>query len=559
MRPQLILFAFTIGLLSCLRESEVPKGGDLTDEITFAGRMGWEAATKSEERADGWSLHMEVLPIEAESSKASAVNSLSSFYVVATTGSAGSENLAWGNTSFSGSGTYSGGRFWPSSNPGYHFYASNQALDFQSGGCSVNANSGTDVVCAYLADPGYGTRNTLTFQHIFARIGRFTVSQASSEYVLHDVDITLTPNTSGQYNLRTQSWSNTASGSPVRIGPTGLGYQDNDLYLVPGSYTVYCSWTLDYRGFSSHYETEQTVYFAAGKIYNLSAELSGSVTIPPLTFYCDEAGTFTIYGNTSYTGTAYQNAVKYSINGGSWVTINTRKASQTTFRVKAGDVIVWEKTDGKCCHFHFTSSNKFHAYGNINSLNNYSDVVTFKEMYHGVFYNCTKMETYQDKRIILPHTTLTESIYNLMFYYCEKMQYPPELPATELADRCYYGMFNECISLIEAPALPAMTLKSYCYWQMFKHCTSLVRAPDLPATTVPSGVEKAYGHMFVDCTSLQYLRCRWDQYYKNNCEYWVSGVPTSGGTFYKRSFADWSTSDAYSTSHAPRGWTVVNE
>lgn len=128
------------------------------------------------------------------------------FNVSATTGSAGSESSAWNNVAFSKVGDYfvgtGSGKWWPTSDPGYHFYASNTDLTFAAGGTTVAAINEADVVCAYLASPTYNSTNTLTFEHIFARITDVTLT-AVEGYTITGVSVYVTPKTGGTYNLRT--------------------------------------------------------------------------------------------------------------------------------------------------------------------------------------------------------------------------------------------------------------------------------------------------------------------------------------------------------------------
>ncbi len=219
------------------------------------------------------------------STKASVVNdsNLTSIYVAATTGSAGSESSAWSSYQFNrdGEGVFSGvgdGKMWPSSNPGYHFYASNVALSFAAGGMTVSAATSTDVVCAYLPDPVYKAANTLTFEHIFARIGSVTVS-AESGYAVSGVSIRIVPKTAGTYNLRTGEWTGLTAGSSTEIANATPGTKSNDLYLVPGAYEVLATWTAAKGDYSQTFtDMPVDVFLEAGKVSALSIELGGLAT-----------------------------------------------------------------------------------------------------------------------------------------------------------------------------------------------------------------------------------------------------------------------------------------
>ena len=217
--------------------------------------------------------------------KATAVTSLSSFKASAVTGTAGSETAVWTNVSYSNAGDskYVGGKYWPSTNANpYSFYASNIDLTFNAAGNTVTANNGTDVVCAYLASPTYKDVNTLTFNHIFARIGNMTV-QAASGYTLSGVSIKVTPKTGGTYNLRTGNgqtngtgWSSTANGSATELTSGAEGTMANDIYLVPGTYTLTATWTATRGEYTQTFTGKNSdVSLVGGKVNNITATLGG--------------------------------------------------------------------------------------------------------------------------------------------------------------------------------------------------------------------------------------------------------------------------------------------
>ena len=211
-------------------------------------------------------------------------STLSSFYASATTGSAGSEVSAWTSSSFSKSGsTYVGGKYWPNSDPGYHFFASNLGLNFAASGTTVSPTGvATDVVCAYLPSPTYKSSNQLSFQHIFGRIGTMTVSAATG-YTLSNISITITPKvpqSSGTtYNLRTGAWSGTVDGSSTQLANSTAGTKTNDFLLVPGSYTLTASYTVTRGDYVENVSSKTaTVEIPAGKTSNISCTLGGNAS-----------------------------------------------------------------------------------------------------------------------------------------------------------------------------------------------------------------------------------------------------------------------------------------
>lgn len=207
----------------------------------------------------------------------------SGFKVSATTGSAGSESAAWTNIAFTKTGSvWTGDKYWPDSDPSYHFYASNIDLAHTVSGATVNASNDVDVVCAYMATPTYKVDNTLTFEHVFARIGSMTVSAASG-YTISGVSILIIPKVSGTYNLLAGAgqtdgtgWSGTSTGSAQELANTTPGTKSNDVYLVPGRYTLTATWTAT-RGDYTKTFTGATydVDIVGGKVNTIAATLGG--------------------------------------------------------------------------------------------------------------------------------------------------------------------------------------------------------------------------------------------------------------------------------------------
>ena len=218
--------------------------------------------------------------------KASAVTSLDSFFASATTGAAGSESAVWTSAAFTKDGAttdYKGDKWWPNSNPSYHFYASNAAITFAAGGSTVNATSATDVVCAYMASPTYKSKNTLTFEHVFARLGDVEVSAADG-YTISGVNITVTPKTGGTFNMRTGAgktdgtgWSSLTTGTATAIANATPGTKSNDIYLVPGTYTLTASWTATRGGYTENIAgMTADVVLTGGKVNKITTTLGGN-------------------------------------------------------------------------------------------------------------------------------------------------------------------------------------------------------------------------------------------------------------------------------------------
>jgi len=217
-------------------------------------------------------------------------SNLLSFNVMATSGTSGNETSAWTDGTFSGTsgGNFTGGKYWPSSSVSYHFYATNAAFDdfkFVNTGCTVSPkNANTDIVVAYSASPTYKEVNPLTFNHIFAQIGKCTVSGPSG-YTISNLAVKISPKTSGTYNIRTSKWtSKGAAGSAESIANTLNSDADNDLWLVPDTYTLTATYTISKGNYSKSVNKTANVAIQQGKNNHISATLPAPDDISDITF-----------------------------------------------------------------------------------------------------------------------------------------------------------------------------------------------------------------------------------------------------------------------------------
>ena len=275
-RPIGVAAVLALSLLLSCRKDDEPTG---TAEVSFLPR--------------GIALE--------DQTKAAVTTSLDAtgFYASAVTGSAGSDVNAWSNVQFHKSGDdFKGGKYWPQSDPSYRFYAANRPLTYGSGGATISASNDLDVVCAYKSNPTYGTRNTLQFDHIFARISTVTVS-ATAPYNISAITIWIVnPKTGGTYNLYTGSgridgtgWSSLTPSSStqtqlfsnagtITAGDSSTGV-NNDLYIVPGTYQLKATWTASVDDYSQTYTTKTSVsnvFIQGGKVNSISVSLSGDAT-----------------------------------------------------------------------------------------------------------------------------------------------------------------------------------------------------------------------------------------------------------------------------------------
>lgn len=229
-----------------------------------------------------FSLSGEGLVFDATKATAVTLSNLTSFNLQCITGTAGSaEANAWSLTSLDGhSGTVNTGKYWPVTDPGYKFYASNAAITFAAAGSTVNpANCNTDWVVASNTAPTYAASNTLTFNHILARLGTVTLNTQGG-YTLSGVTATLkSASHSGTYKLSNCTWTSKGSASDEACaafsGSVSAQTSTNDIYVVPGSYTMSVSYTLTKGDYVQSFTKTGTITLAEGRINNITATAVG--------------------------------------------------------------------------------------------------------------------------------------------------------------------------------------------------------------------------------------------------------------------------------------------
>lgn len=204
-------------------------------------------------------------------------DNLASFNLMATTGSAGAETQQWSVTATknASSGQYTTGKYWPSTDPSYHFYASNAPLNFSADGPWVTVDSSSDVVCTSNYSPNYNDVNSLTLSHILARVGNVEVTSANGYEVGVGGISVLETRTSGTYNVRTSTWSGQsgAASAPLTVG-------DNDYLLLPGSYTIQVTYTLTKGDYTGTFTNSGEVALVAGKTSNIKVNLAADPAVP---------------------------------------------------------------------------------------------------------------------------------------------------------------------------------------------------------------------------------------------------------------------------------------
>lgn len=338
--------------------------------------------------------------------KAAAVDVLSlqaGFNVSCVKGSAGSDTEVWSSYLFEYDGTagsWAGentGKWWPLSDESYRFYAvfpSDYVMTYAAAGPTIQADNTHDIVAAYMGSPTYKAVNSLNFTHIFARLKNVTVSAADG-YAISDIDIRITPKTGGTYNLYTGAgqtdgtgWSDLTTGAATSIAPSAPGTQANDIYLVPGTYSLTASWTATKGNYNETFEDKTVdVSLVAGKTSNITVNLIGNATELRLTVgmtdWEDEAvdaGTVPVvsrlYGsfggymiapqNLSYDGT------DFVIAGDDWDTALTLSSSLGVGTGKTNGSFNFSYED--ICSY-FDSRENFHSTGGGGtSVNNTSAI-----------------------------------------------------------------------------------------------------------------------------------------------------------------------------------------
>jgi len=330
------LAAIAVVGVSCLQlEQPGMVDSPFGDEIVFEVQADITAQTKAAEVTQSFGDGIMVTtsstpmpdPFVADGTKATAVTSLSSFYVSATNGSTSSETNVWSSVQFtqvagSSPAVYKGSKVWPTSNPSYRFYASNVPLTYDQGGARVSATNATDVVVAYLAvsNVTYKAKNTLTFKHIFARIGTVTVT-AESPFTITNVNITITPVTGGTYRLFYDDWFSTTQGSATTIA-SAAGANNNDLYLKPGTYQLTASWTATNGSYTENFSNKTVnITLVEGKVNNITCTLSGNNVNQPIGVYTVNASGKTVGfapGNLQCTISGGPDATGYNWTGSNW-------------------------------------------------------------------------------------------------------------------------------------------------------------------------------------------------------------------------------------------------
>lgn len=185
--------------------------------------------------------------------KTAAVTSLTSFYVCVSTAGVGKDLQIYNNREFTLiGGEYVSDLFWPGGGVSWQFDCANVPLDWTVNGYEATVDNSVDLVVARMPYPQMHVKNTLVFEHAFARIDDVVIV-AKTGWTLSGVSLYITPVVSGTYNLKAGAgmydgtgWTWSAPGdvgSEMNIAPSTAGTSHPELLLVPGTYTVRAGWT----------------------------------------------------------------------------------------------------------------------------------------------------------------------------------------------------------------------------------------------------------------------------------------------------------------------------
>lgn len=212
--------------------------------------------------------------------KTTAVNSLpSALYHAGTTGTRGNsaEAKKWASTSKSVSASkVATGYYQTKTATSYNHYLSNVAITTPAtGNVTVAAANSTDVIVGWVAAQTTATPS-ITMNHIFARTGTLTLTPPSGGSV-SDVTWSIVQKngtnitgTAGTYNLSTGAWT----AATTRLTSATALTNSTDFYLLPGTYTLTCSFSYSHGDYSNTFTKSGDVTLVQGKTNNITASFT---------------------------------------------------------------------------------------------------------------------------------------------------------------------------------------------------------------------------------------------------------------------------------------------
>lgn len=184
------------------------------------------------------------------------------------------------------SGSVSTGVFWPSVSTTYTMYASNAAMTFtkgSSGDGSVTVNptsNSTDVVIGKKSGVAWKSKGSITLDHIYARLSNVVLT-APAGYILSGATLSMSAPTSGKYELNSDKWTPGTAvaqtfGSAVYDSESTDGNKATlaqDLYVVPGTYTLTCKYTLTKGAYTESFTKSAEITLAKGMKTSITSTL----------------------------------------------------------------------------------------------------------------------------------------------------------------------------------------------------------------------------------------------------------------------------------------------
>ena len=216
--------------------------------------------------------------VETKATEISTVPS--TLYWGASTGSAGSETVKWDAVEAAvSSGNIATGKYQSVTPVTYNYYVSNSAFSIASAKTTLTvADNSVDILSARVASNEVSP--SVLLGHIFARTGSFTLTPQSG-YVFSGtptwkiVGKGAINGTAGTFNMTSNSWE---SASKKLSSQTDVA-STSDLYLIPGEYTVYVTYTLTKGGageYSQTFTKHADITLQQGKVNNISGIANGA-------------------------------------------------------------------------------------------------------------------------------------------------------------------------------------------------------------------------------------------------------------------------------------------
>lgn len=239
----------------------------------------------SKEMRDEIILSLGELDVEVDvvpGTKATPVTSLASttLYWGATTGGdvAGSagETVKYitESTTTSSGAVIATGKYQTATPTAYNWYICNVPFTTSENTALSVADNGTDIVVGRLFGSSSSTPS-VNLNHIFARVCSVTVDAASG-YTVSAISVSMTPKTSGTYSMRSLSWTSAVDGAATGIANDSVGTKSNDIWVVPGDYTITIDWTAQIGNYTKTFSgVTRTVSILQNKTNNMTITLGG--------------------------------------------------------------------------------------------------------------------------------------------------------------------------------------------------------------------------------------------------------------------------------------------